>query len=195
MSDRNFENMHKHVLQMLKGLEDKLTYHSIDHTVDVICHTERIAMEEGVDEKDIYLLKVAALYHDTGFLFTYAGHEIKSCEIFLADNDKFNFSEAEKKVIIDLIMATRVPQRPNTHLQKIICDADLDYLGRNDFNEIAALLKQEFLNCGIIADEHEWKKLQLNFLENHQYHTESSKTKREPVKKDNVGRLNKKKSR
>jgi len=51
------------------GLSRKLTYHGIHHTLDVLVQVQRIAKEEGiVNEEDLFLLKTATLYHDTGFL-------------------------------------------------------------------------------------------------------------------------------
>ena len=63
-------------------LDKKLCYHNIDHTLDVIEQAEQIALSEKISPaKEILLLKVAALFHDTGFLYVYTGHEEKSCEI------------------------------------------------------------------------------------------------------------------
>ena len=189
MPERHFETIYKHVLLKLRDLDPELTYHCIEHTLDVVKHTARVAMDESINEKELFLLKIAALYHDTGFLYTYKDHEIKSCEIFLEDSKAFHFKDGEVKIVTDLIMATRVPQNPKNLLQKIICDADLDYLGRHDFHEIAARLKTEFLNYGIVASEDEWQQMQLKFLENHAYHTNSSQLIREPIKKANIKKI------
>jgi hypothetical protein len=81
-----FNIIRTEVCDRLAGLTAALTYHNLDHTLDVVRQCERLALEEGIrDECKIYLLKVAALYHDTGFLNTYAQHEEASCEIFLQD--------------------------------------------------------------------------------------------------------------
>ncbi|MEO7524441.1 MAG: HD domain-containing protein [Ferruginibacter sp.] len=189
MVESDFETIYKHVLVKLRDLDPELTYHCIEHTLDVVMHSARVAQDESINEKELYLLKVAALYHDTGFLYTYNNHESKSCEIFLEDSKEFNFKEGDKNIITDLIMATKVPQQPKNLLQKIICDADLDYLGRHDFDEIAERLKVEFLNYGIVADEAEWRHIQSKFLENHAYHTNSSQLIREPIKKKNIKKM------
>ena len=189
MPRSDFDIIYDHVILKLTGLAPELSYHSVDHTIDVIRHAERIAKEEGINETELYLLKVAALYHDTGFLETYAEHEKKSCAIFLEDSVQFKFNDPEKELILDIIMATKVPQKPRTLLQKIICDADLDYLGRNDFQEISIRLKNEFLHYGVVADETDWKKLQLKFLKDHHFHTRSSLLQREKKKKKNLSKL------
>jgi len=190
MRELAFEKIKKTVLTKLQGLSPDLTYHSLGHTLDVVQQCERIAQEEGITDPDqLFLLKIAALYHDTGFLRTYSEHEAKGCNIFLEDVDGMEFSDHEKSQIIDLIMATRIPQKPKTLLEKIICDADLDYLGRNDFFAIGDNLRKEFLCYHVIASNEEWDKLQLNFLQHHHYHTQSSRKLREPVKQKNFSQL------
>lgn len=183
MPGYDLEKMQKKVLIKLQALNPALTYHCLEHTIDVIAQSLRIGREEGIGEREIFLLKVAAIYHDTGFLRGYANHEILSCEIFLEDAIDFDISDVEKELVKDLILATKVPQMPTTLLQQIICDADLDYLGRADFSTISNNLKREFLHFGIVADLAAWEKLQMKFLTTHQYHTRSSQLLREPVKK------------
>ena len=185
-----FATIQEFVLKKLSHLNSDLTYHNIDHTIDVTKQCERIALEEGLqDEYQLYLLKVAALYHDTGFLQTYRQHEEKSCEIFLEDADRFHFGKWEKDLITSLIMATKLPQTPETLLEKVICDADLDYLGRPDFFVIGDGLRREFLKYGIISSNEEWDRLQNNFLSKHRYHTASCRRLREEAKQQNMAKL------
>jgi len=167
------------------GLSEKLTYHHVKHTLDVLEQCQVIAeLEEIKTEEEVFLLKISALYHDVGFLQTYQGHEEKSCEIAETDLTRFGLSATQKEVVFNLIRATQVPQNPQSKLAQIICDADLDYLGRRDFYEIGQGLFQEFLWQGIVTNELEWNKIQVRFLESHQYFTASSKQRREKQKQE-----------
>lgn len=178
------------MLNKLGKLDPRLTYHRLEHTLDVLEQVERIAVEEGIsNEEDLLLLKLAALYHDTGFLETYINHEEKSCAIFLSDADDYDLEPREKQIVVELILATKIPQQPKNLLEKVLCDADLDYLGRNDFFTIGNALRDELIHFGVIAGQDEWDKLQINFLSNHFYHTASSRFQREPVKKRNIALL------
>ncbi|MES1214110.1 MAG: HD domain-containing protein [Bacteroidota bacterium] len=178
-----FTNIKVAVCEKLKGLDPNLTYHNLLHTLDVLHQSERIAEKEGIrDAEEIYLLRIAALYHDTGFLETYAEHEKTSCSIFLKDADTFGLTQNQKDKVMALIMATRIPQNPTTLLERIICDADLDYLGRDDFFDIGDTLRQEFLYYHVLENNAEWEKVQLKFLQSHRYHTATSRVNREPVK-------------
>ena len=187
-----FDTMYSKVFDKLEGLDKHLTYHRKEHTLDVLYQCERIAYVEGIeDEQNIYLLKTAALYHDCGFLHAYADHETKSCELFLHDARGYGLSQDYITVISNLINATRVPQKPVSFLEQIICDADLDYLGRDDFFEISHSLREEFLYYKVVADTDQWEALQLKFLHNHRYHTASSRLLREPVKQAHLVTLTK----
>lgn len=183
MYEEEFNKIKLGVLRRLAHLHPTLLYHSTEHTLDVLEQCERIASVEGlINARELFLLRVAALYHDTGFLNGYANHEAESCRIFLADAAQYTFSEADKTTVQHLIMATRLPQQPATLAEQIICDADLDYLGRPDFLKLGDRLRREFLSHGIVADNEGWQDLQLRFLHAHQYHTASSQLLREPVK-------------
>lgn len=187
MLPASFEELKRKTLTMLEtSLPDGLTYHHAGHTADVLIQCERIASEEKVkDEHDLLLLRIAALFHDTGFLYTYREHEKKSCEIMRSTLSE-EMPEEDLKEICELIMATRIPQTPLSHLGEIICDADLDYLGRDDFPQISDGLRLEFLKYGIVKDDRDWEEKQISFLKNHSYFTANSRQLRESVKKQHL---------
>ncbi len=184
MTESGFQDLEQSVIQRLeKGLDKRLTYHNLQHTKDVMKQAVRIAGEEGIkDSNQLLLLRVAALYHDIGFLDTYRGHELRSCEILMDDLSNGTLGTNELESIKGMIMATRIPQSPANLLEEIICDADLDYLGREDFPPISQNLMKEFLEYGIIKTEEEWDPIQIAFFEKHQYFTRSSQANRQPGK-------------
>ena len=77
---------------------------------------------------------------------------------------------------------TRLPQDPQNIMEEIICDADLDYLGRPDFFTIAQKLYLEMKAKGKVNTEKEWDQIQVGFLKSHKYFTSSSQQDREPLK-------------
>ena len=177
--------------QVLAELDEKLspllTYHCRTHTEDVLQHTERIAIAENiVQPRMLLLMKTAALFHDTGFVDIYVGHEERSCEIMIRKLKGYRFDDSEIELMTGMIMATKVPQSPSSLQQMVLCDADLDYLGRDDFPVINKRLKNELLAYGFIKDLNEWDELQMNFLSKHRYFTNSSVKLREPVKHDHL---------
>ena len=78
-------------------------------------------------------------------------------------------------IICGMIMATKIPQTPLTKLEEIICDADLDYFGRDDFFPIANTLFLELKARDFVASEYEWNKIQIKFFKQHRYFTDTTK--------------------
>src|SRR5690242_6930177 len=131
----NIEKIQKHVIEKLQdGLPGFLSYHNTGHTLDVLKQALNIAADEGITSRtDLLLLQTSALYHDVGFIEAYNGHEEKSCEVAQHELAGFGFTGDQIDIICGIIRATKIPQSPNTILEMILCDADLDYLGRTDF--------------------------------------------------------------
>lgn len=186
-----FSSIYSQVIAKLqRELSSRLTYHSIDHTLDVLEQVQQIAAREGIDdEQQLFLLKVAALYHDTGFVFIYSGHEAKGCELGRNELPAFGLTTPQIEKICGMIMATKIPQSPANKLEEIICDADLDYLGRDDFDPISNSLYKEFLEFGFVKDHADWMQKQICFLESHHYFNKSSQELRQPKKMDQLAKL------
>lgn len=143
---------------------------------------QEIALSEGVRGKELEILLTAALFHDSGFTQAYKGHEQKSVEIARTHLPAFGYHPEDLDRIEVLIMATRVPQCPQNLLSKILCDADLYYLGGDEFYAIGRTLFREYSDLGIVEDEKSWNEIQLNFLQSHSYFTETAKIHCNPTK-------------
>ncbi|MBZ5859258.1 HD domain-containing protein [Flavihumibacter profundi] len=197
MNETGFIAIEKAIIQRLtSGLDPRLTYHNLAHTLDVLDQALRIAVAEKItDPRQLMLIRIAALFHDTGFLFVYKGHEATSCEIMQEAVTGSSLTTGEIDQINGMIMATKIPQSPTCLMEEIICDADLDYLGRDDFSLISNNLKQEFLEYGVIKNELDWDPLQISFFEKHQYFTQSSKLIRAPKKSEHLAKLKEQQAR
>lgn len=175
--------------RLARGLDPSLFYHSIAHTKDVMQSAERLGGNCGLNESELELLKVAAAFHDSGFLLGYANHEKKGCELVQDLCPGFGYSAEEVNIICDMIMATKIPQSPESLLQQVLCDADLDYLGREDFGPISRSLFKEFLHYDVVKNEAEWMRLQVSFFEAHQYWTSCANENRAPAKAERLKEL------
>ena len=173
--------------KLSKELDPRLTYHSIFHSLDVLQASEYLATEEKIAERDKLLLFTAAVFHDSGMLRTYLGHEEASTHIVDEVLPLFGYDAEDIEIIKGMILATKLPQAANSDLQRIICDADLDYLGRNDFFMIAHQLKYEWEMMKFRKTTlREWYELQINFLGNHRYLTNTARRLREQKKQENL---------
>jgi len=182
-----FEKAKKFILAKLKKeLTKNLTYHSLGHIKDVYKAAENLSQLENINDEEEMLLLTAVLFHDSGFLFSQKDHERLSCELARKHLPDFEYTHKEIERICGMIMATQIPQTPHNKLEQIICDADLDYLGRDDFFTIGDKLFDELVMYGIIDSEQEWNKLQVRFLEKHHYFTPSAKRLRKAKKAENL---------
>ncbi len=171
------------IRRLREELDPLLTYHCLEHTLDVIESTAHRAEAEHAGAEATRLLLTAALYHDTGMLIRYQDHETASAELARQTLPGFGYTEPEIREIIRLILVTRLPQLPEDHAGEIICDADLDYLGRDDYFYRAFQLQVEWNRFGIRkTDLKEWLSLQVHFLEEHHYFTQSAVGERQQGK-------------
>jgi uncharacterized protein len=186
-----FKTIQDHVVKRLDNeLPDYLTYHCTDHTLYVCKKAEYIARKEGASEEDIYLLKVAAMYHDIGFVESHMAHEKRGCEIAMEELPGFGFNDAQLKKICGMIRATQIPQDPRTKLEEIIADADLEYLATNLFIVHSERLYKElqhFQNGQLTRER--WNEIQKDFIGNHRYHTDYCRRYKEHRKHKNLERL------
>ena len=180
-----------YIKQLLQSqLSPLLTYHDYDHTMDVLDASVNLARDENItDGEELALLKTAALYHDCGYINMYDHHEEESCRIAKQVLPGFGYSDAQITIVCNLIMKTKLLEKPHTHLEKILCDADLDYLGGDEFEVRGQKLFQEWLAYGKLKNEKEWNEKQIRFLEKHQYYTKSATTKGSKKQEEHLKKL------
>ncbi len=177
---------HEMIKKLTEGLQAHLLYHSVEHTKDVVRSVERIAFQEGITDEGLFLLKTAALFHDAGFLKQYESNEAIGAKMAADILPKYGYTEQHIKTIVELIHVTEIPHKPLNHLQEIMCDADLDYLGRNDFQVIADNLKAELKTMNKINSDRKWDENQVRFLNQHTYFTPSAIKSRALKKQENL---------
>ena len=180
----NYRAAKTFILNKLKAeLPPGLSYHGLHHTKDVLRVAASLCVREGIKGKALILVKTAAVLHDAGFVFNqHSGHELQGCRLAREILPRFDYTTDEIEQICNMIMATKIPQSPDTLEARILCDADLDYLGRTDFYPIGRTLFEEMTAYRLIGDEEAWNRLQINFLGNHRFHTQTNQQLREPVK-------------
>lgn len=176
--------------KLIDELKPELTYHSIEHTLDVLEASIKLAEMEEISEHDSKILQTAAIFHDSGMINTYTGHEDASVVFVRKYLPDFGYEQKDIDFISDMILTTKLPQSADTFLEKILCDADLDYLGREDFFMIAHQLRYEWNILDIRRTTlREWYELQIMFLENHQFFTNSAKALRDEKKAENLKQI------
>jgi len=185
-----FTDLQEFVLDKLeRELPHNLYYHNIKHTVDVVTQVELIGLGEGVSDEELLLLKTAALFHDTGHTVSYNNHEQLSAIVAREILPSYSYTLPQIDAICELIMATKLPPIPGNRLEEIMCDADLDYLGRSDMIPVSNSLYLELKDRSMIKSMNEWNSLQIKFISGHQYFTETARNLREVNKQMQIERI------
>ncbi len=157
--------------KLSNDLPQHLTYHDVRHTHEVCQRVEELAGAEQVTEDDLQLLRTAAVFHDAGFLVDHADHESISLRLAREHLPTFGYTPQEIDRIGGLILATRIPQQPRDHLEQVLCDADLYYLGTEHYESHADSLYQEMHRTGQVKNRDEWARQQIHLLKTHTYFT------------------------
>ncbi len=180
----DYINLKESIFQLLgETLPEHLSYHGLHHTRDVLAALEIYLVEENItNERDQTLLRTGAVLHDCGFTIAYQNHEENGVKIARATLGDFGYTHDEIEIVANMILATKVPQQPKTHLEQILCDCDLDYLGRQDFSSISQSLYAEWKSYQMVSHPEEFEIKQIRFMESHSYFTEFARNKRAPQK-------------
>ena len=175
-------------------LPDGIKYHDANHTLHptkgVVAAANCIAISEKISDLDRELIIAAAYFHDSGFIREYGKNEPIAARMAGRILKLIGYKPNEIEKIQKMILATDLVVEPKTHVEKILCDADLDHFGRDDFFKLDAKLREGRRIRGLdVSDDAKWYKGTLAVITNHQYYTESQKKLREKEKQKNIKRL------
>ncbi|MDE1761911.1 MAG: HD domain-containing protein [Candidatus Micrarchaeota archaeon] len=172
---------------MGSSFADRLFYHNIFHTIDVYLSSVLYGELERLPDHKRELLAAAAVFHDLGFIRQYKANEPYGAQIAYEIGKRFEYTEEETKEMQKMILATTMPQQPSSHLERIICDCDLDNLGRPDFFFKGHLVRLELaIFDNKIMSDLQWLEFQMKFLKSHRYHTKSARLLRDELKGKNL---------
>lgn len=158
-----FETHHNH----------KLVYHDQQHTEDVVSACMQIGNHYQLNDTDFFIVVAAAWFHDVGYLESLDQHEQYSANLAQNYLRSIAIDEEVTKQVIKCIMATRMPQKPETFLDQILCDGDLFHLGGDSFSEKSKALRKEAINIsGDDISKHQWRQKTIALMEQHHYHTD-----------------------
>lgn len=154
-----------------RHISPEYVFHDLDHTVQTVAAAHIIGEGFHLSEQEMLLLQIATWFHDTGYSEGSSDHEERSC----INADHFlrgKISDADLEIVQNCIRATKVPQRPKTTLESIICDADLSHLGMESYWDRTGKYRQELIltRKGIMSEQ-AWVEFELNFMLAHEYHT------------------------
>jgi uncharacterized protein len=175
---------------MKKHLPETMYFHNLQHTSEVVEAATLIATNSGLNRTDIAIIKIAAWFHDSGYIYNYRGHEESSMAIAGTYLMQYGIGNSFLQAVLDCIEATKMPQCPKNHLQQVMCDADMYHLSQNYYTGHAQKLKKEW---DVYLEHHytqdEWNRINLNLLQSHRYFSPYGREVLENLKQDNIALL------
>jgi len=148
-----------------------LPYHNSVHALDVWSRVQEYCKMAGLSLFESTCLEATALIHDKIVILGRKDNEERTAEFSREYLPSIGYCSKEIELIYPLILVTKVPTNPKNFLEEIICDADVDNFGRNDFFEKAVLVREEILMAGKSFKDDEWDFNLFNLLEKHTYYT------------------------
>jgi exopolyphosphatase/pppGpp-phosphohydrolase len=175
----------KRINNLVKEIIPNLPYHNYQHAREVEYAASNLAKKAKLSYEEKFLLKTAGKLHDVIQVIGAKDNEEQSAELAKRVLKSLGYDNYQRNIVCDLILATKMPQKPKSYLEKVICDADLDNLGREDFFKKGELFRVE-MNLPKIKQFYE---VQLQFLSSHNYHTQVAKDLRDAGKTRNIKKL------
>jgi predicted metal-dependent HD superfamily phosphohydrolase len=172
----------------------KYIYHNLEHTEGVVAFASKIARHYQLNEKDFFIVNIAAWFHDMGYCTGEpTGHEQRGADMAAAFLKERGVDEETITSVHHCIMATRMPQSPTNLVEQIVCDADLSHLGTDDFNKKNKQLRKEVeITSNRKISKEDWRRTSVPFLENYRYHTDYAAELLNEGKQKNLDRLKEK---
>lgn len=173
MNETIIREAEKFVTGLLKNeTPEGYTYHSLNHTLEVVKNAVFIGTKENLPEDEMSILRVAAWFHDVGYIKAYEGHEKESAEMAVNFLERQGVDENIRTAVTESILATTFPQNPQSRLAKVLCDADFMHLGQENYFELAEKLRQEQKMAGVRKlKKAEFDQESLKLFEDHSWHT------------------------
>lgn len=167
------QDMIDFVIDLLKNrIPPTYYYHNYEHSLYVMQKAIEIGKHENCTEKELELSGTAGLWHDTGYINIYKGHEEESCRLANQYLPGYGYSTGEINTICGMIMATKIPHQPTSKLEEILADADMEYLGTSQAAIHANNLSRELKTLNPELTEEAWNKTEIEFLQQHRFFTD-----------------------
>ena len=182
----------KYVFGLLNtDLDKKYLYHNLTHTQRVVKSIKELIENLKIEKEDSENLKIAAWFHDTGFINGAKNHEQKSVEIASGFLKKHKISEERIENISKLILATKMGTKPKNDLEKVIMDADCAHLASKNFFDYTFLLRKEWELTEVKSvSDLEWIDENIDFFtQQHRFKTDYALKNWTKTKQKNLSKL------
>ena len=193
INDTLIEEVQQYVTELLeKNLSDTIKFHNADHSRYVADAVETIGKGNGLSDEEINLAKIAAWFHDTGYIAASENHEQEGVNLATSFLKSKGVDNASIDRITQAILSTHMPQSPKDIISEVLCDADLMHLTEDDYFDRVEKMRQEWSAfTGAKIGKLKFHKKSVNFFQKHNYHTRFARETLDPRKQKNFELLQK----
>ncbi|HIH32129.1 TPA: HD domain-containing protein [Candidatus Woesearchaeota archaeon] len=181
-SNEFIESITQEIIRIISLKMEKHPYHNFEHALDVYRAIQIYTKKTGLNDKEKFLLSIAALFHDIIYIDGAKDNEENSALKAESFMEEKGFSKQDITIVKSLIRATKFPTNPKTVMEMLICDADLDHLGTDECKKISLKLKKEWG----VSDEKKWWTMEKEFMKKHHYYSSVAKKLRNHKKAQNL---------
>ncbi len=172
------------------NVDDKRVYHNLSHTEAVVYAATQMASHYDLNEADFFVVIAAAWFHDIGYFLDASNHEAAGAKTASAYLQQQHVDMMLIQKIEKCILATKLPQQPESPVEQIVCDADLFHLGTDEFPDKNKLMRKEVnAFCERKISKEEWRMSAIKLLETHHYHTDYAKLLLDKAKQNHLSDL------
>lgn len=191
------EKAKQYIFSLLESELDPLyTYHNYDHALMVLDSVNLIAAKSDVTGDELFVLQIAALFHDVGIINGAENHEDRSQVIAQKYLKNEGFSEEITIKVNKCIAATKMGVKTDELLPMILQDADMSGLGNAKYAKITEKLRLELNNTTELQiSKKDWQLGNIEFLKDCTYNTPAAKTLYDVQKAKNYNRLLRKRNK
>jgi HD superfamily phosphodiesterase len=175
---------------LAEKLPGNIIFHNLDHSLMVKKYAETIGDQEGLNSDEMNILRICALFHNTGYVNSYKNYCEESVSIASAFLAEHKVDQQTIDHISDIIRAGSQPQNSKDKISEVLCDAEMMYIASENsieqfdrLYEETALVKQKPVKRPVFE-----RKL-LGLFSTHSYFTEYGKTVLQPKKEAAARRI------
>jgi hypothetical protein len=191
ISDLLIAESEKYISALLADkLPSTFVFHNFNHALLVKKYAETIGEQADLTADEMNILRICALFHETGYVNSHENYIEESIIIasaFLAEH------EVDQQIIdhiAEIIRSRNFPQSPKDKIAEVLCDADMMYIttesGIEQFDllyEETVMLKKKF------HKRPAFERGYIGFFATHTYFTEYGKTILQPKKEAASNRI------
>jgi len=175
---------------LAEKLPSTIIFHNFNHTLLLKKYAETIGERTDLTSDEMNILRICALFHDSGYVNSYKQFNEESIIIASAYLAEHEVDQKTIDHITEIIRACKLPQNPKDKIAEVLCDAGMMYIASDDGIEQFDLLYDETaLQNPKFHKRAVFERACIDFFATHTYFTEYGKTILQPGKEAAARRL------